>query len=250
MITLAIDIGGTGLKAMVLGGDGSIVHERVRIETTYPCPPAKLVDDLVALVTPLGEFDRISVGFPGVVHAGAIHTAPTFVTRHGLGSKVDSELVAVWRDFPLADTLSARLDRPCRVANDADVQGAGASDRKGYELILTLGTGIGSALFRDGNLVAHLELAHHPIKGDATYNDYLGNATRKHIGRKRWNRRIAKMLQIVDEVFNPDTILLGGGNAARVDLTKVSRVEADIRLIDNTSGLLGGLRLWEPGVFE
>jgi polyphosphate glucokinase len=244
--TLAIDIGGTGLKATVLDAEGHPEHERVRVPTTYPCPPDKLVSDLAQLVKPLPAFDRVSVGFPGVVRAGIIRTAPAFVTKAGLGTDTDPDLVRAWDHFDLAAALTKQLDRPCRAANDADVQGAGAVAGVGLELIVTLGTGVGTAVFSGGSLALHLELAHHPIVRDETYNTYLGDAAFRNEGKKKWNRRVAKAVAILDRLIVPDAILIGGGNAKHVTVDLGDHV----RLIDNEAGLLGGIRLWEGSGLE
>ena len=249
--TLAIDVGGTGLKATVLDAAGVPEHERVRVATTYPCPPTKLVADLVALVQPLPAADRVSVGFPGVVRGGVVRTAPHFVTVTGPGSSVDPDLERAWVGFDLAAALTARLHLPVRVANDAEVLGLGAIDGIGVELVVTLGTGFGSAVFRDGALALHLELAHHPLRGKLTYNEVLGDAARKKVGNKKWCRRVAATIPVLDALITPDSILIGGGNAARLDLTKLNLTKlgsadlaAKVRLIDNEAGLLGGIRLW------
>jgi polyphosphate glucokinase len=243
--TLAIDIGGTGLKATVLDADGQPEHDRVRVPTTYPCGPDKLVADLAELVRPLPAFDRVSVGFPGVVRGGVILTAPAFVTTTGLGSEVDPKLEKEWDHFDLATALSKQLGQACRCANDADVQGAGAVSGKGLEFVITLGTGVGSAVFSDGALALHLELAHHPISGDETYNEYLGDAAYRREGKKKWNKRVAKAVGIIDRLVVPDAILLGGGNAKHVTVDLPDKV----RIISNDAGLLGGIRLWQgPGL--
>ena len=239
--TLAIDIGGTGLKATVLDAAGAAIHDRVRTPTTYPCPPGKLVDDLVALVAPLPAHDRVSVGFPGVVRNGHIWTAATFESEHGLGSERTDELIEAWHDFDLAGALGERLAKPTRVANDADVQGAGAVAGTGIELVITLGTGVGSSVFRNGKLALHLEVAHHPVSKDRTYNEYLGEAARKDIGVGKWNERVRKALRHLDVLVAPDSILVGGGNAKRL----VGDLDAKIRVVDNSEGLLGGIRLWD-----
>src|SRR4051812_19509038 len=236
--TLAIDIGGTGLKATVLDADGQPEHDRVRVITTYPLTPDKLVSDLAALIEPLPAFDRISVGFPGVVRGGHIRTAPAFVTRSGLGSDTDPKLVQAWDGFDLATALSTRLGAPCRVENDADVQGAAAVAGTGLEFVMTLGTGIGSSAFSNGKLALHLELAHHPIANDQTYNEHLGEAALKEVGKKKWNRRVAKAVAIVDTLVVPDAILLGGGNAKHVSV----ELPPKVRIISNDAGLLGGIR--------
>ncbi len=252
--TLAIDVGGTGLKATVLDRLGRPEHERVRVDTTYPCPPEKLVADLVGLVKRLPEYQRVSVGFPGVVRAGRVVTAPHFVTEHGPGSRIDPGLTERWADFDLAAALSSALKAPVRVANDADVQGAGVVSGTGLEFVLTLGTGLGSAVFRDGRLALHLELAHHPAVTGDSYNDYVGEGARKKLGVKHWNRRVLRALVSLDALVCPDAILLGGGNAAQVDIDQLRHdlpeVAAKVRLVGNEGGLLGGIRLWEGAALD
>jgi len=203
---LVVDVGGSGLKATVLDTAGDSVHERVRVDTTYPCPPDKLVADLVELVDRLPAYERVSVGFPGVVRRGRVITAPHFVTKHGPGTKVDRNLESQWDHFDLAAALAARFDAPVRVANDADVQGAGVITGDGLELVLTLGTGLGSAVFRDGRLALHLELAHHPAIKRSSYNDYVGDRARQKLGEKHWNRRVRKALVALDALVVPDLI--------------------------------------------
>ena len=244
--TLAIDIGGTGLKATVLNAAGKPVHERVRIPTTFPCPPDKLVADLAGLVAPLPAYQRVSVGFPGVVRGGKVRTAPAFVTIGGLGTTVKDSLVEAWTGFDLAAALQERLGKPTRVANDADVQGAGAVTGRGIELVVTLGTGVGTAVFDHGRLALHLELAHHPLKGDKTYNEVLGDAARKKVGAKRWNKRVAKAVAVLDALIVPDSILIGGGNAQRITVDLGPKVT----LVDNDDGLLGGIKLWDGDGIE
>src|SRR5439155_10779452 len=130
--TLAIDVGGTGLKASVLDARGQMLADPVRVETPYPCPPSVLVEALVQLVKPLPAFDRVSVGFPGVVRHGEVITAPHFGN-------------AVWRGFAFAEALAARFATPVRLLNDADMQGLAVIKGAGIELVVTLGTGIGTA---------------------------------------------------------------------------------------------------------
>jgi polyphosphate glucokinase len=240
--TLAIDVGGTGLKATVLDAKGTPLHDRVRIPTTFPSPPDKLVADLATLVEPLPPYDRISVGFPGAVRGGKILTAPAFSATHGLGSDIDPELVSAWSGFDLASALGTKLGKPCRVANDADVQGAGAISGVGLEFIVTLGTGVGTAVFENGALALHLELAHHPLIGGDTYNEYLGDAAYQKCGKKKWNKRVGKAVKVLDALVLPDAILLGGGNAKHV---AVDALGPKVRIVDNNTGLLGGIKLWE-----
>ena len=226
--TLAIDVGGTGLKASVLDARGQMLANPVRVATPYPCPPSVLVEALVNLVKPLPSFDRVSVGFPGVVRHGEVITAPHFGN-------------AVWRGFAFAEALTARFAQPVRLLNDADMQGLAVITGEGLEFVVTLGTGIGTALFRDGELMPHLELAHHPIHGTKTYNEYLGDKVRKTIGNKKWNRRVRHMIAILHTLTNYDTLYIGGGNAARV----TCRLPRGTTIVSNTAGIRGGIALWE-----
>ncbi|MHB8594108.1 MAG: ROK family protein [Acidimicrobiales bacterium] len=239
--TLAIDIGGTGLKASVLDAAGAMVADRVLVKTTYPAPPATLVERLAALAAPLPAFDRVSAGFPGMVRGGRVLSAPHFVTVGGPGTDVDDALVEQWASFDLAGALAARLGKPTRVANDADLQGAAVVSGSGLELVVTLGTGVGTAFFYDGELLPHLELAHHPLHKGETYNEQLGERARKAIGNARWNKRVGRALSILRALSFFDHCYIGGGNAKRID----ADLAPDVTTVDNSAGILGGIKLWE-----
>lgn len=246
--TLAIDIGGTGLKASVLDASGTMVAPRVRTATTYPLPPAGgggLLTKLEKLVGQLPDADRVSAGFPGMVRHGVVLSAPHFVTKGGPGTAVDPELEAAWDCFDLAAELQTRIGKATRVANDADVQGLAVVTGKGLELVITLGTGFGTALFLDGSLMPHLEIAHQPFRKGETYNDQLGEPTRKDIGDERWNRRVGKAIANLDGLFFFDHLFVGGGNARRVGLDGLGDVARRVTLVDNTAGIRGGVKLWE-----
>jgi polyphosphate glucokinase len=239
--TLSIDVGGTGIKASVLDPTGKMEHERVRIETPYPLPPEKLVSTIQGLLNRLPSFDRVSVGFPGMVREGRVLTAPHFVSPTGPGGKVDPNLLRAWTGFDLESALAAALGRPTKVANDADLQGAAVVQGKGLELVVTLGTGVGTGLFFHGMLCPHLELAHHPFRDNETYNEQLGDATRKRIGKKKWNRRVEIMIETLHALVFYDHLWIGGGNSKHVTLD----LGPDASLVDNTAGILGGIKLWE-----
>ncbi len=225
--TLAIDIGGSGLKALVLGPDGTALTERQRVATPKPATPQAVMGALTKLIEPLGSFDRVSVGFPGVVEEGVTKTAPN--------------LHKGWAGFPLAEELSKVTGRPARVLNDAGVQGFGVIEGLGVELVLTLGTGMGCALYVDGKYVPNLELAHHPFRHGKTYEEYVGNAALKRVGRKKWNKHVQRVLEQLQPVFNPRKIYLGGGNARLLDLP----FPENVRITENVAGLLGGFALWK-----
>ena len=210
--TLAVDIGGTGLKASVLDAKGSMVADRVRIPTTYPLSPEKLVADLTRLVAPLPAAERASVGYPGMVRDGLVLSAPHFSTKHGPGSAVDEDLLTQWIRFDLASALTAAFRIPTKLANDADIQGAAVVQGTGLELVITLGTGFGSGLFYQGQLMPHLEIAHQPFRKGETYNDQLGEPTRKEIGEERWNKRVHKAIVNLRALMFFDHLYIGGGN--------------------------------------
>lgn len=243
-ITLTVDIGGSALKASVLEPDGTLCCEPVRVATTYPCPPDALVQAVHDLTRPLPAYDRASIGFPGMVRGGRILSASNLATTAGPGTKPSPELVAAWSGFDLRAALEGELQRPTRVVNDAELQGAAVVTGAGLEVVITLGTGFGTAVFDDGRLTPHLELAHHPFRKGDTYDEQLGDAARKRTGRARWNKRVAAAVDALDAVFFFDHLYIGGGNSRRVDVDLGPKVT----LVDNVAGILGGIRLWDPPV--
>jgi polyphosphate glucokinase len=226
LTTLAIDIGGTGIKMMTLDYMGKPTAERIRAETPKPATPESVLHVMDTMVGQVGAFDRVSVGFPGVVKKGATLTA------HNLDPQ--------WSGYELQKVLEHRWKRPVRVANDAAVQGFGAIRGIGVELVITLGTGFGSSLFIDGRLVPGLELAHHPWRKDKTYEDFLGLMGLHKLGRKRWNRKLEKAISQLEALFNYDHLFIGGGNAARIDF----ELPRHVTRVPNEDGLLGGVALW------
>lgn len=225
--TLAIDIGGTGIKALVLDRLGAAITDRLRIETPRPATPKAVLGALVDLVNRLKPFDRISAGFPGVVFDGVIRTAPN--------------LHRSWAGIQLAKKLEQLFGKPARVLNDAGVQGFGVIQGKGLEMLLTLGTGLGCALFYEGTYIPNLELAHHPFRKGRTYEDDLGDGGLARDGKKKWNRHLAEALEVIDPIWNPDRIYLGGGNTKYITVD----LPAHVRVTPNVAGLLGGIALWE-----
>jgi len=224
--TLAVDIGGSGVKCLLLDEQGEALTDRLRRETPSKPTPEPILVQILEMAEELGDFERISAGFPGVVVDGEIRTA---VNLH-----------EDWVGFNLAVALQEATGKPTRVANDADVQGLGVIEGKGVELVLTLGTGMGSALFVNGHLVPNLELGHHPFQKNKTYEERLGVEAYKEKGRDRWNERLRDAIEILDEIFNYRVLYLGGGNAKKIrgDLPE------NVRIVPNIAGLLGGIALW------
>ena len=230
---LAIDVGGTGLKAAVLDADGNMLTERERLKTPHPCTTAVLMESILKLVEPLRpvEFNRISIGFPGVVRRGVVLTAPKLGTEELHG-------------FPLSQEVERALGHPTRLINDADMQGLAAVRGHGVELVITLGTGMGSALFSDGQLGPHLELSIHPFRKGETYNDQLGDATLQKIGPVKWNRRVQKAIKTLRALTTFDQLYIGGGNSKIITFA----LDDDTEIIDNANGIKGGAWLWRQNV--
>jgi polyphosphate glucokinase len=234
--TLGIDIGGSHLKAAVLDADGQIQGERHRVDTPHPATPSEVCPALVKLAQELGTFDRVSVGFPGVVRNGTVLTAPNLDTPS-------------WRGFALGEQLSESLGAPVRLLNDAEVAGLGVITGQGVEVVITLGTGMGFALFQNGQVSPHLELSHHPVRKGRSYDQYLGDAALDEVGRKHWNKRVRRAVGYIAILTNFDVLSIGGGNARhiRFDLPQ------GVRIVSNQAGITGGVKLWGPAmnsVFE
>jgi polyphosphate glucokinase len=227
MNVLTIDIGGTGLKGAVVSPSGEMLTDRLRVKTQAPTTPGELVEALVALVAPLGDYGYVSVGFPGVVRNGVILTAPNLGTEQ-------------LRGFDLASGLGARLGKPVRIVNDAEMQGMSVIQGKGYEVVITLGTGMGFAIFTDGNAGPHLELSHHPFRHGETYDEQLGNAALKSEGHKKWNHRVETAIDMIRVLTNFDHLYIGGGNAEEIQ----EELPSDVTIVSNQEGIRGGAWLW------
>ena len=227
MRTLAIDIGGSGLKMMTLGPDGEPLDGRDRCPTPRPATPEAVLAVLGEMLPRQPAFDRVAAGFPGVVDGGRTLTAPN--------------LDKAWEGFDFCSALTGLTGRPARVANDADVQGAAVIQGSGVEFVLTLGTGLGSAMYVDRRLVPNLEIAHHVFRKNRTYEEWLGDAALERFGKSRWNKLLLKALEQLRHTFNYRYLYVGGGNARKVK----ARLPENVRIVPNVAGLLGCMWLWE-----
>jgi polyphosphate glucokinase len=229
---LSIDIGGSRIKATILDLEGNMLMDFQKIDTPALPDPSNVIEAILTLTKTFQKYDRVSVGFPGYTRLGVIHTAPN------LGSQR-------WEGVNLAKLLSHALDKPVRVLNDADMQGLGIIKGTGLEMVLTLGTGFGTALFFEGSLLPHLELAHHPFSKDRTYDDYLGERALIEVGLEKWNKRLKKILPVLQTVFNYDHLYIGGGNSKRISFETGDL----ITLVSNIDGIKGGAKVWQREMF-
>ena len=222
-ITLSIDIGGSAIKAALVDTQGNFLKKRVRISTPKGANPGIVIKRLEQLSKQLGAFDRLAVGFPGVVRNGVTRVAPN--------------LSHEWKGHDFAKALAEQFCKPVRVLNDADMQGFGAIKGKGVEVVLTLGTGVGTALFADGRLVPNIEAG----------EDTLSNRSLKKLGIKRWNKRLAKHIRELEALFNYDQLYIGGGNAKHV---QIQNLPGNVIICSNLKALIGGARMWNARMNE
>lgn len=225
--TVSIDIGGSKIKACTLSKAGKIVNEYTRVLTPQPASPENVINAIKELVKDF-KYSRVSVGFPGFVRNGVIHTAPNLGTEQ-------------WAGLNLAKKLQSALGAPARIVNDADMLGLGCVSGKGFEMMITLGTGFGTAFYLDGKLLPHLEVAHHPIYKGQDYDAYIGEATYNEIGKKKWNKRMQYVLSVMKTVFNYERLYLGGGLSKKISF----QLDDNIIMVTNIEGIDGGLKLWE-----
>jgi len=224
---LAIDVGGSHVKAAIVAPDGRFLVERRRVETPTACPPHKLIQLLRALVPPLGAYDRISIGFPGMVRDGKVLTAPNLGT-------------ARWAGFPLGPVVAKALGAPARLHNDADIQGLAVIKGMGLEMVCTLGTGLGTAWFSDGALLPHMDLAHFALHRKDDLDVYLGDETRRKIGNKKWRKRVDKLIAMLTVVVNYDHLYLGGGNSKHWK----GKLPKNVSITSNDAGMRGSAFVW------
>ena len=220
--------------------------DRVKIPTTYPMPPDQLVETLTGIAAKLPAADRISCGFPGMVRGGhVLERAPLRDEERARAPRSSPSWSRPGRTSTSPMRWRTSIDMPCRVANDADVQGAAVVQGYGFEAVITFGTGFGTALFMDGRLLPHLEFSHLEFRKGETFNEQLGEPVRKKIGDKRWNTRIRKAIAYFDALTFFDHLFIGGGNAQRINRRDLGEVLERITVVDNTAGILGGIKLWD-----
>ena len=224
---LSIDIGGSHIKATILNKKGELKMEYDKIPTPAPANPDNVIKAINTLVKDFPAYDKISVGFPGYVKDGVVKTAPNLGTEY-------------WADVDLSKKLEKSLGKPTQVVNDADMQGLGVASGKGLEMVITLGTGFGTALLMNGHLLPHFELSHLPIKEGIDYDDYIGDRALDKEGKEKWNKRMKKVFKILKTVFNYDTLYIGGGNSDKLDF----KLDKNMKIVTNADGIKGGARLW------
>ena len=212
---LAIDVGGTHVKLLVTGAS-----EPRKFKSGSKLTPDEMVKQVKELAADW-SYSAISIGFPGLVVHGRIAAEP-----QNLGSG--------WAGFD----FSQAFGHPVRIINDAAMQALG-SYHGGRMLFLGLGTGLGSAMIVNGRLEP-MELAHLPYRKGRTYEDYVGAAGLKRLGKKKWRKHVWAAVELLRAALEPDEVVVGGGNAKRLH-----HFPEGVRQGDNADAFPGGFRLWQ-----
>jgi polyphosphate glucokinase len=245
MMTLAIDCGGLSLKASVLDGAGTLHAQPIKIPTPYPLSPTRLIEAFNELAGVLPAFDRLTIGMPGMIRHGVVVHTPHYINTKGPLTKVDPELLELWRGFDMQSAVSKYFNKPALVMNDAEVHAAGLISGSGLEVVMTLGTGLGFCMFDGGKLAPHFELSHAPVRRSTSYDTWIGEHERRRLGDMFWSRRIQSMVDDLRPVFWWDRLYIGGGNSRRIRPEILQTLGDDVVIVSNTAGILGGVRAWE-----
>ncbi len=215
MKILVIDVGGTHVKFLATDQ-----KEKVEFPSGPRMTPVQMVKGVKA-ATADWKYDAVSIGYPGAVVHGRPITEP-------------SHLGSGWIGFDFKQAFG----KPLKIVNDAAMQALG--DYKGGRMLfLGLGTGLGSAMIVD-QVLEPMELAHLPYKKGKTYEDYVGLAGLKRLGKKKWRHQVEKIVEILKSAVQADDVVIGGGNARLI-----KKLPPGTRVGDNSNAFNGGYRLWE-----
>lgn len=243
--TLVLDCGGGGFKGAVLDDSGTMRSQPVRVPVPYPLTTTRFVETLSRLAAEFPNADRATVGMPGMIRHGVVIRTPHYITVRGPRTRVDPELEAQWHGFDARTALTEAFDMPVLVLNDAEVHGAGVIAGTGLELVLTLGTGLGCAMFDGGHLAPHLELSQAPVRWGLSYDIYIGEHERRRLGDALWSRRVVRVTDGLRPMFCWDRLYIGGGNSRHITASQIERLGDDTVIVPNAAALAGGARAWQ-----
>jgi len=244
LMTLSIDCGGLSIKASVLDYEGTMHAPAVAEPTPYPLSPSRLIEVFNSLASQLPKADRVTVGFPGMVRHGVVVHTPHYINVKGPRTRLDPELYEAWTGLDFRSMIEKNFNLPTLMLNDAEVHGAGVVAGSGFEVVMTLGTGLGCAVFDGGKLAPHIELSHAPIRRSMNYDTWIGEHERRRLGDTFWSRRIRSMISDLRPVFHWDRLYLGGGNARRIKPSDLAALGDDVVIVPNAAGIVGGVRAW------
>ena len=237
---LGIDVGGSGIKGAIVNvTTGELLTERFRVITPKPATPKNVSKAFVEVVEHFKWKGLIGVGFPAIVKNGVVHSAAN-IDKKWLGTNAE-EL------FSNATGCSVSVSNDADVAGIAEVTLGVGKDKKGTTILITIGTGLGSAIFNDGILLPNTELGHLKFKGQKAEH-YAADSVRKReeLSWEEWGNRFNEYLQHLDFLFSPDLIILGGGASKKFDkfkdLIKVNCPVTPAQFL-NRAGIIGAASL-------
>lgn len=239
--TLAVDCGGGTIKFAKVDQDLNILAEQ-NIKVSYPFSPSNLVLLIEKVFKEFSPIDRVVVGIPGMVRQGIVVTTPHYQNISGPRSKVDTALKQAWDGFNAKEAIYSKLKTEAIVLNDAQLHGLGVIQGVGVEVVLTFGTGLGYALFVDGQLTPHFELSRSPIGINNIYDEYIGEKERLRFGDYWWSRRVLRLIRKLEPVFKWDRLYLGGGNALRLAKRIQAKLPSNVKIEKNAAALIGAAK--------
>jgi polyphosphate glucokinase len=180
-----------------------------------------------------------------MIRHGVVVKIPHYTTKSGPRSPDLPHLIDQWYGFDARKAISARLEKPTLVLNDAELHGAGVVAGSGLEVVLTLGTGLGYALFDGGVLAPHLELSQAPVRFGLVWDTYIGEIERRRLGDMFWSRRVKRMVESLRPIFLWDRLYLGGGNSRKIRPEILEMLGDDVIIVPNSAALVGGVRAWQ-----
>ena len=243
---LGIDVGATGIKGAIVDmNKGELITERIKYPTPKPATPQAMTEVMKKIVADFNWKGKpIGVGFPSIIKEGVALSA----------SNIDD----TWLDFPIVGFLNKKLKSPVKVINDADAAGLAekefgcGKDKKGLVILLTLGTGIGSAIFYNGVLLPNTELGH--LKWhDSIAEKYASNNARetKELSFKAWGKELNKLLNHIEFILSPDHIILGGGISKKFEkygeYLKTNASIEPAKMLNN-AGIVGAAMAFTQGI--
>ncbi len=256
--TLCVDCGGGGIKSAVVNSNGDAATTTVRSGVVYPFTPSDLIETVRNHISALNnpDFQRITVGLPGVIRNGNVVFTPHYIRDNGPHTQALPALASQWNGLDAEELFVGSFGVPTLAFNDAEVAACSVIQGVGSELVLTLGTGLGCAFFVDGRLIPHIEMSHAPFKDGQTFDQVLGEHRRLFLDDAEWSRLVFDAVRALWPVFRWDHLFIGGGNAARItpevrDALNQSRDAIEgikpntVKFIDNFAGLSGGNAAWE-----
>ena len=239
---LAIDIGATSIKMADVTYAGEMVGSLRRRATPYPCTPDRLVSWIVERIATRG-IPRVGIGFPGDFRDGVVRAPGNLSRRTGGGSEVDPAIDQAWRGFPLTEVLCRESGADVRIVNDAHLAALGSCEGVGTELVVSLGTGFGVALARDGAFVEIEDFGKQLIDGSMTFDDALGERARVQ-SEQQWAGQVRRAVADLADRWAVDVVHLSGGNAQRLRASDLTRSGLRVVIQGNRVALRGAARLF------